>query len=565
MKIACIDSSAQQRLSLKQRIESAFEACRSYIGHVETISIVPASLEEVLVQRAPDICIVGPGRNLDDAARVCLELKKHFSSTEGSTGGAVSSGRLSAVFVVVSAEQHDLRTLRRFECLAAELFTAADPPARIVHKILQYGTAHRTNHLGRTIAIAGVKGGVGATSIATGLAHAAHAVGKSSVLIDLSSSGSLASYCGAARHWSHEFASMLHENRAADENTVRKAVITAPNGLDLLLSPGLSADTRDVWLRDPKKFEVTLEVLDHLERLFDVVFIDLAGAEGVLPFALQSRAFSRLLVSADDPAAVHLLARRLEEIRHIPGAGRTHLLINSIAKGGIARRDIIDFLSINEWFDQLADLLEPISFEQRGRDWIGTGNSFYTESSQATQRILEQALRLLLLDAAQIEVEIGQRRSLTAKFKNWLSPPAKERSLTPRFLRILPGSGCFAPCASVVGEENSPPLRLTGPGSDRAAGPDTAARPVSPPLSRTGQNLSAAGNWLSPAEAQKRRSPGWEFGDRPIFQIDQSPAEVFFYRQPVMIDGEAAVERRDSSSLCAGLASELTQNNRQGD
>lgn len=492
MKIACLDASAQQRLALKQTLEAAFDSCRAFVGHVETISLVPASVEEVMVQRTPDACILGPGLSVDRAASICHALRKHFNSERQIHG---QDDRQVSIFVIVPADQHDLRTLRRFEKIADEVFRTDDPPARIVHKILSIRRSPSSARSGKTITISGVKGGVGATSIAAALAHAAQALGKSPVLVDLSAAGSLCTYCGANRSTSPEFAALLHEGRGADKSIILKSVVTAPNGLDILLPPGLSSDIRTIWLHDRNRFEVTLEAIDYLEQQFDMVLVDLAGAEGILPYALQSRASSRLLVTADDPASVHLLARSLDELRHVPGAGRVHLVINSISRGGIARRDILDFLAANDWFDSQSSLIDEIPFDQRGRDWIGTGNSFYTESSTQTRRRLEQAVRKLS-SAEQFGETAVESRARVPLLERWFSRSVTERAGTPRFLKGLP---------------------------------EPARAQISPePKNIAERRPPAASSWLTAVDAVR-------LSQLEAAAVREKTGEIYFYRHPQII------------------------------
>jgi cellulose biosynthesis protein BcsQ len=437
MRISCIDATAQDRLALKQKLEAAFNSYRGLIGHIETISIVPTSVEEATVQRHPDICVIGPGFNADQAASVCLTLKAHFGRGRANqtTGGSeIPVLPQVPIFVFVPGPVHDLRILRRFEQLATELFRSDEPPARLVHKLLSSAKAASVR-TGRTVTIKGVKGGVGATSIAGALAHAAQALGKSAILIDLSPSGSLAVYSGAQRSSSGEFATLLQDNRPLDHRAIMRASITAPNGLNILLPPGLGGEIRGLWLHDSSRFELTLDAIDYLERQFDLVIVDIACAEGILPYALQSRASSRLLVSADEPASVHLLARGLDELRQIPGAGRTNLILNSVARGGLSTRDIVDFLSINEWFESGRYSVAEIPFDSRGRDWIGTGNSFYTESSRSTRRKIEQVLRQGIYEEPLKEPSATRAATIWNRI---LSGPPKERQSTPRFLKALP-------------------------------------------------------------------------------------------------------------------------------
>lgn len=389
MKIACIDRSASDRLKLHHLFEDAYESARNIAGHVVGNSAYPATLEEALLSTAPDVIAVGPTFNVEEAYSACRKLNAAFPNT--------------TLFLFLSNENYSLRSLRRFSSLCTEVFSVDEPKTRLLHKLAQVDSGARHLRAGKLILIDGVKGGVGATTITAGLAHAAEAAGKTAVVVDLSPYASLIHYMQSHRWQSPDYATALLDGIVPDKSLVERCLVTAPNGVSLLLPPSGGTEIRELWLRDAQRFEITLSAIDILKDMYDMVLVDTSNAEGVLYFALATRAHSTVLVTSNDPASVHLLNAKLSNLASLPGESLVHVLINLLVDRGLTKEDVVDFLHVNDSFTPLMATLEPIPHEPHGRNWIGTGNTFYTESSSTTQQLLEETLATLLLTSEELE------------------------------------------------------------------------------------------------------------------------------------------------------------------
>jgi MinD-like ATPase involved in chromosome partitioning or flagellar assembly len=401
MRIACVGRAAAQRVAVQEFVDRAFEQCRAAVGHLTFAQTYPASKEEVLVNSPPDVVVVGSSLPIEEAYAFCRDLRTVHANLP--------------VLVFLLPENYSLRTLRRFEKVCSEAFSMEDPPIRVVHRLTSFAAKISAVKAGKLVTISGVKGGVGSTSVVSGLAHAAQALGKTAVVIDLSLAGAFSYYVGA-QHWqSSDYAAAISDGIMPDKALVERCLTTAPNGITTLLQPSGGSDMRELWLRDSSRFEVTLCIVDLLLEIFDVVLVDLAGAEGVLQFALNCRASSRLLVSSTDSASVHLLSKALCCAVDIPGSSRNQILINNLGEGGLLHEDVLDFLYCCDQFDEKMVKLKALPFDKQGRHWIGSGNSFYTESSRAVQLILEDVLCDLLGERNSTTRTNGGKISLIAK------------------------------------------------------------------------------------------------------------------------------------------------------
>lgn len=382
MRIACVDKTAADRLKLQQRLEEAYLAARSSVGHLPVATIQPISKEELLLGAPPTVVVTGCGYSIEELAAVLRDLRQAHPSLR--------------FIVLLDRTLYSLRTLRRIESYTRDIFPVDEEPTRLLHTLVQLQERQAQRPQGKLVVVDGVKGGVGATSIVGGLVHAAETFGITTVVADLSAAGALVHYMGSTRWQSADIATTLVDRLEPDEGLIERSVVVAPNGVHLFLPPGGGAEVRELWLRDPTRLETSLRCIDLLLERFDLVVVDTAGAEGVFPFALRARAHVRLLVTSNEPASVHLLSRRLSEITLGPGEGHVHVLVNTIVERGLSKDDVIDFLLMSKHFREDMARLLPIPFDAHGRNWIGTGNTFYTESRRLTQARLERCLAVLL-------------------------------------------------------------------------------------------------------------------------------------------------------------------------
>src|SRR5690606_1413968 len=107
-------------------------------------------------------------------------------------------------------------------------------------------------------------------------------------------------------------------------------------------------EVRELWLRDSGRFENSLAMLEILREIFDVVLVDIAKAEGIFPYSIYARATTNLLVTANEPASVHLLNKKLNQLLDMPGEASNLILVNLLCQKSLTKRDVTDFLYLNQ-------------------------------------------------------------------------------------------------------------------------------------------------------------------------------------------------------------------------
>lgn len=447
MRLACVDKTSADRLQLEKRLDDAFSAHRGVVGHLPHPTFTRAPIDELLFAARPETVVIGPGFGIEESFSACRQVREKFEGVP--------------LVVIFSPENFSLRVLRRFERFTKALFTTDEPSVRLIHILFELGGESARPRKGALITVSGVKGGVGATSYVAGLAHAAESLGFTCVLIDLSPSGALLHYLGTPRAQSPEYTTLLTDLIRPERDLLDRLIAKAPNGISALLPPAGGRDVRELWLRDAKRLELSLGLIELLMEMFDLVLVDLAGSEGILPFGVLSQSDIRVLIGSNEPAAVFLLHRGVGELAQIPGDGTVAVALSQLLPTGLTAADVFDFVLTEFPADQAFLRLPQVPLDDRARHWVGTGNTLYTEGSKALQEALETHIRMLAAATGRFEKLSGGPHSAETKATRG-GLPLRMRRLLRSFCRrgAVPPSGPaplmkLLPCAPRASSEQS--------------------------------------------------------------------------------------------------------------
>ncbi len=373
MRIACVDKTATDRLKLEETLGAGFRECRKTIGHLLVAKFYPSSREEALINTPPDVLIVGPAFDKEEAFSFVREWKGLHPEIP--------------VFIFVSEENYSIKVLKRFEPYVREVFCTADKASRFVYSITNISELDKKKIKGKLVTVQGVKGGVGVTSMVGGLAHAYQELGKSIVVVDLSKRGVFSQFMLSDKWQSSEFSEILSQKIIPDADKVERLLIQLKNGIQVLPPPSGAGEVREAYVRNTEVLEIPLFIIDRLLELYDVVLVDTAGTEGIFPFALMCRSDCRVILSGNDAGSVHLLGSMISDMQSI-GAGRSLVVVNHLIQNGLNLEDVLDFVAWIPFFEESMLFPEEIPYDVRAALWIGTGNTIYTEGSKKVKSSL---------------------------------------------------------------------------------------------------------------------------------------------------------------------------------
>ena len=264
-------------------------------------------LNELVAQREPDIVLVheqvGPVPVLqsirDIQARrpgiALLLLSEEF--TPDVFAAAMDAGARGVLRYPVSHEE-----------LQSRLGAAGEWVAQMKRHLSSDGGDSDLSSRGRLLAVAGAKGGVGATTIAVHLAHDAvtRVPGRSVCLVDLDlDNGDLADFLGIEHRLDiSDLAKVVDD---LSPQTVGSAIHRSTTGLASVLGPSRIEDVGVVGERE------TILILAALRRQFDLVIADCGSAVSPASAAAVETADEVLLVTTPDLLALRGVHRTAEK------------------------------------------------------------------------------------------------------------------------------------------------------------------------------------------------------------------------------------------------------------
>lgn len=424
MKIACIDKSKTDQEALKCILENAYHACLSEISYITPTSFYISSVEQALLESEVGVVAIGPGFSTSESYLISKRFKEKRADVQ--------------IVIFLDSDTYKISELKRFEDVADKVFKSTEDPHSIVHYLSSFNKIRHSYETGsgKVIAAIGAKGGVGLTSIVSGLAHASQACQMSALIIDLSATSSFCHYMGVKRWHSPEYNSSILNEHSLKFNDLDECIIEAENGIHLLLPPAestqsniLCSEIRDQWLRDKNCLELTFHLIELLKTKYDVVLIDTARVESLLTYSLIAKSDVNLLITSNTASSIYMLRKEYEIIKESTFKGTTHILFNEVDQSGQNKECLEDYLKIHNLHCERDLLLKSVPYEKSAKSWIGTGNTFYTEASARTKKILEKNLNLLLLSNIELEKQINTPYINQWNFLKFITPSDKQNKV----------------------------------------------------------------------------------------------------------------------------------------
>ena len=255
------------------------------------------------------------------------------------------------------------------------------------------------------------------------------------------SHSTFSNYLLAKRSFSLDLNLVIEDSLRIETKTIESSIETTLSGINVFLPPSCKSEVREKWLRNPDYLEYGLETVEILKEKYDIILVDGSGAEGILPFSLLSRSDLVLAVTSDDPASAYLLDQTLKKISSVPGSFKTHVVLNETSDSGLEVQDIESILKFSSRHNGIVFHGRPISLDRGAAKWPGTGNSFYTEGSNQTQRELKELLEGLLNDKATCPSKENTASQLDVLFTSvkdkWRSFNKKGKALLPAPSELL--------------------------------------------------------------------------------------------------------------------------------
>ena len=261
-----------------------------------------------------EICLIDFDRNRSRARATAEKIHASFPDV--------------AIFAVSSDSQPEL-IIQAMRSGCSEYLLKPIAREQLLQSIARIAGRRKEGHgTGRMVALAGAKGGVGVTMMATHLgAILARFHSRRTLLVDLHPAfGDAELYLGVLKY-QYSFRDLAANADRLDTDLLQSFVVHHRSGLDLLAAPGAP---RSPSLTNPENIGASI---DFLRRCYEVVLIDCPpGVSGDTQQALY-RADEIYLIGVPEIAAVRNLARLIEYFtRSGQPEGKIGVVINRWSK-----------------------------------------------------------------------------------------------------------------------------------------------------------------------------------------------------------------------------------------
>lgn len=375
LTVFVLDCDAQSRTKLLEKLSGYLNESQQELEYVPHIDFQPISLEELSHRERPDLLILGSGLVEKDAVSICSARKRY----EG-----------VPILVTLSESLDRLGSIEQIARLGADdtlppHFSGSDFLKKLV---LLTRKCTSSGHSGKLIVVDSGKGGVGVTSVTAALAEASACAGKRVLCIDFDTeSQDLSRFLQARPFVNENLQYLLEGSRPVTtelvEQTFAPAWGEAEGVLSCMAPPKLGTAGHGYLARN------LLSVLESVDSLFDLTFVDLAGHRGVFERAFFRAADQVLFVVSGDPAALYASVERFQAIRDDLSPETPTLICCNDTKAGAGHRLILrqfgKAIRVEQDWEELT-----IPYTLHGSRWAASGGTVFSLGNRSVKRAYER-------------------------------------------------------------------------------------------------------------------------------------------------------------------------------
>lgn len=374
MRILVLDKNANTRATVVARLEEALR--QAELRRVDLIESEPSSLGSLVAEEPPDVCFIGPGSygNLEEDLR-----RYHVVYPK------------VPVAVVLSNEVYAAEGVELRRTLKIRVIPVADI-GQMAQFILDVDIPMTGFAAGRNrgiIAVTQLKGGVGATTVASSLAACWARNGIKVALVDFDNENpQLTDWARVGLSQRRLVSESIRQGEAA-RYRVRELLFPVEGFNEQLWvfgQPEHYGDSfhfkADVLENAPSIAGYVTSLLESLKSEFDVVVLDTGRSWGISTFAAFPMCQKVVLVMDDDAVSVR---RSLESFARIHretddpselDAKKWSFVLNAFTGKVLSEAEVQNEIRETDLFPEAAELF-TLPYSAHGREWALSSQSFF--------------------------------------------------------------------------------------------------------------------------------------------------------------------------------------------
>ncbi len=242
---------------------------------------------------------------------------------------------------------------------------------------------------GIVIAVTHAKGGVGATTMAAGLAEVCSAFRRRTMIWDLDvETRDLSRGLTVNGAEAKVVSAWVNGSREVTRESLNDALIPISSDVSVLMPPDRMAESMDLVCHTDS-INLVQRVMELARVLFEVVIVDTAGRMGPATGAVLRNADIVLTVIDDTVLGLTAVDLYLSYIKTlVADINRVRFLLNPYSGALLDMNQIV--LALNEHnLPDKAWSLPPVPNDPKGSVWPGTGRTIYSMGQKDTRNTLE--------------------------------------------------------------------------------------------------------------------------------------------------------------------------------
>jgi MinD-like ATPase involved in chromosome partitioning or flagellar assembly len=386
MKLLILDSTTESQATLAKRIE---EFSRSDIEMLDLRVKLVNDTNFVEKVHEADVLLIGPGVG---------------NRAVGIAKQALGITPWLHIIMYVSEKTYGGGAFREAHAIGVrKVFTENAPSLDFLQELVAINADFRREgraRVGKVIAVAHAKGGVGATSITAALAEVCGSQNKRTMLWDLDvETKDLSRSLTVNGEESKIISSWVNGTREVSRESLTEALIPLSSEVSVLMPPDRMAEAMDLVCHTDTMY-ITQRIVELSKILFDVILVDTAGRMGPSIGALFRAADTVLLVIDDTVLGLTAVDMYLHLIKNIVGSvDKIVFLVNPYSGALVGVSQIAQDLEPVHNLGEAPWRLPPVPNDPKAALWPGSGRTFYSMGQKNTRTVLEDiASELGLID-----------------------------------------------------------------------------------------------------------------------------------------------------------------------